>query len=135
MFFLVFALRGAAPRNNPLSCRTSSDQTDKRWVVQALGFLWAAKFPGCTPENKVKQRSFGHKCWVHGLLTDRHHIFWKGIWTLFTFNSLSKHFLSSSKHSSFRLSLQMARKTYVAWHSVGPSLVFPTYHLFHIPIC
>jgi hypothetical protein len=131
---LIWQILGVIGVRLKIEPKTAMNTAGLRWV-QALGFLWAAKFPGCTPENKVKQRSFGHKCWVHGLLTDRHHIFWKGIWNLFTFNSLSKHFFSSSKHSSFRLSLQMARKTYVAWHSVGLSLMLLTYQLFHIPIC
>ena len=70
-----------------------------------------AKIPGVHTE---KQRSFGHKWWVHGLLTDWCHIFWKGIWNLFTFNSLSKHFVALSKNSPFQLSLQWSEKP--TWH-------------------
>ena len=83
-------------------------------VGPSSGVSMAAKIPGVHTQKLVKHTTFGHKWWVHELLTDWCHIFWNGIWNLFTFNSLSKHFVALSKNSPFPLSLQWSEKP--TWH-------------------
>jgi hypothetical protein len=98
-----------------------------RAVGPSSGVSMAAKIPGVHTQKLVKHTTFGHKWWVHELLTDWCHIFWNGIWNLFTFNSLSKHFVALSKNSPFPLSLQWSEKP--TWHGTMSDSVWCSWHI------